>query len=171
LAPDELPYPLARRSESSFLIEVKLVCPPPETRIALEWQYKAKALLTPSEAKFHQVLMRQSLPGRIHLLCKPRLADFLDSQKDLTAFNKISQKHVDFLVCRPTDWMPMLGIELDDDSHEKAAVKRRDAFVNTVFAQVGIPLLRIHVRELEEIPHLVSKLSHAWLERSKRLAL
>ena len=92
--------------------------------------------------------MRHSLPGRIHLLCKPRLADFLDSQKDLTAFNKISQKHVDFLVCRPTDWMPMLGIELDDDSHEKAAVKRRDAFVNTVFAQVGIPLLRIHVREL-----------------------
>jgi hypothetical protein len=52
---------------------------------------------------------------------------------------------VDFLICRNDDWMPMLGIELDDDSHEKAARKQRDMFVNELFASTGIPLLRIHL--------------------------
>ena len=97
------------------------------------------------------------------------MADFLDHQNKSVAFNKISQKHVDFLICRQGDWMPMLGIELDDNSHSKTAVKKRDMFVNAVFAQVGIPLLRIHVAELENITSLVQKLSLAWSQRWKRL--
>lgn len=102
-------------------------------------------------------------------MIKPRMADFLDHQNKSVAFNKISQKHVDFLVCLPGDWMPMLGIELDDDSHSKTEVKKRDMFVNAVFAQVGIQLLRIHVAELENITSLVQKLSLAWSQRWQRL--
>lgn len=147
---------------------MKLICPPPETRIALEHSYSVKPLLTPTEARFDTVLRGLS-DGRCHILCKPRLADFLSHGGDLAAFNKISQKHVDFLVCRPADWMPMLGIELDDPSHERAEVKRRDMFVNAVFAQAGIPLLRIHVAELDQVERLVEKLSTAWVTRWQRL--
>lgn len=106
---------------------------------------------------------------RCHILCKPRLADFLDHGNDGTAFRKISQKHVDFLVCRPGDWMPMLGIELDDHTHNRKEVKQRDMLVNAIFAQVGIPLLRIHVSEVEKLEQLVEKLSFAWTSRWKRL--
>ncbi|MFT4641501.1 MAG: ribosome assembly protein YihI (activator of Der GTPase) [Verrucomicrobiales bacterium] len=53
---------------------------------------------------------------RCHLVCKPRLADFVQHHGE--GFQSISQKHVDFLVCRLDDCMPMLGIELDDSSHE-----------------------------------------------------
>lgn len=147
---------------------MQLIAPHADTRIALEWKYQPKPLLTPTEANFHTVL--QSLSSdRCHILCKPRLADFLDHGKDKVAFNKISQKHVDFLVCRPGDWMPMLGIELDDHTHNRKEVKQRDMFVNAVFAQVGIPLVRIHVSEVEKMEPLVEKLSLAWTSRLKRL--
>ncbi len=147
---------------------MQLIAPHADTRIALEWKYHPKPLLTLTEANFHTVL--QSLSSdRCHILCKPRLADFLDHEKDGVAFNKISQKHVDFLVCRPGDWMPMLGIELDDHTHHLKDVKKRDMFVNAVFAQVGIPLLRIHVSEVEKMDQLVEKLSLAWTSRWRRL--
>lgn len=147
---------------------MKLIAPQPDTRIALPQRYAPKALLTPCEARFHGVLSSLS-DGRCHILCKPRLADFLDHGRDKTAFNKISQKHVDFLVCRPGDWMPMLGIELDDPTHNRKEVRIRDMFVNAVFAQTGIPLLRIHVREVDRLEQLVDKLSEAWTKRWKRL--
>ncbi len=147
---------------------MQLIAPHPETRIALDWRYEAKPLLTPTEAAFHRCLMSLS-NDRCHILCKPRLADFLRHLEGEGAFNKISQKHVDFLVCRPGDWMPMLAIELDDASHERKEVKARDMFVNATFAQVGIPLVRIHVTEVEHIEKLVEKLSLAWTRRWERL--
>jgi hypothetical protein len=147
---------------------MQLIAPPADTRIALEWKYQPKALLTPTEVSFHGVLQSLS-DGRCHIVCKPRLADFLQHVSGAGAFNKISQKHVDFLVCRPGDWMPMLGIELDDHTHQRKEVKERDMFVNAVFAQVGIPLVRIHVSEMERLEQIVEKLSLAWTTRWKRL--
>lgn len=79
----------------------------------------------------------------------------------LLALNKISQKHVYFLICRPDDWMPMLAIELDDASHERAAVKQRDMLINAIFAQVSITQVRIHVSEVQRLEALVQKLSQA----------
>ena len=61
--------------------------------------------------------------------------------------------------------MPMLAIELDDASHELKARKERDMFVNALFASTGIPLLRIHVKEIDHIEALVEKLTLAWQRR------
>ncbi len=59
----------------------------------------------------------------------------------------------------------MLGIELDDASHERKDRKVRDMFVNDLFASVGIPLIRIHVSEVDQIEMLVAKLAQAWQHR------
>lgn len=148
---------------------MNLIAPNPKVRVAIDHDYRPKALLTPTEAKSHHCLMSLS-ENRVRIQCKPRLADVFDHAKgDLAAFNKISQKHVDFLICRNDDWTPMLAIELDDDSHERKAVKNRDMFVNALFASAGIPLIRIHVREVEQIERLVAKLTHAWHHRWKML--
>ena len=147
---------------------MQLISPHADTRIALQWKYKPKPLLTPTEATLQLVLESLS-NGRCHILCKPRLADFSQHVSGEFAFQKISQKHVDFLVCRPGDWMPMLAIELDDYSHDRAEVKKRDMFVNAVFAQVGIPLIRINVNEMEKLEQIVEKLSLAWITRWHRL--
>lgn len=102
------------------------------------------------------------------IACKPRLADFMQHY-ELAGFNKISQKHVDFLICRMEDGMPMLGIELDDASHEAPDRRKRDADVNTMFALIGIPLLRIHVSEMEQVEQFVAQLDRAWHRRTQTL--
>jgi hypothetical protein len=84
--------------------------------------------------------------------------------------NKISQKHVDFLVCRNDEWMPMLAIELDD-SHNDPKNFKRDMFVNDLFASTAVPLLRLPVRELDRMETLVAKLTQAWQRRWKTLEL
>lgn len=154
-----------------YLPLVKLVAPSPGTRIAIAHTYTPKPLLTATEARFHAVLAGVS-GDRCLIQVKPRLADVFAHEKgDTGGFAKISQKHVDFLICRHGDWTPMLGIELDDDSHERAERKRRDCFVNELFASAGVPLLRIHVSEIDHMENLVHILSHAWVRRSHGLQL
>ena len=144
---------------------MNLVAPPAETRIAFEHDYTPKALLTPTEARFHACLEQVS-QHRCRIQVKPRLADVFQHQKhDRSAFAKVSQKHVDFLICRNDDWMPMLGIELDDDSHLRKDRQERDMFVNALFASTGLPLLRIHVREIEQVERMVEKLTKGWMQR------
>jgi len=60
--------------------------------------------------------------------------------------NRINRKHVDFLLCDKKSAMPLLGIELDDSSHNKARRQERDQFVENVFKEAGLPLERISVR-------------------------
>ncbi|HBZ36628.1 MAG TPA: hypothetical protein DEO26_02800, partial [Candidatus Veblenbacteria bacterium] len=38
---------------------------------------------------------------------------------------------------------PLLAIELDDSSHERAGRQDRDAEVERIFKEVGLPLLRL----------------------------
>jgi hypothetical protein len=64
----------------------------------------------------------------------------------------------------------MLGVELDDSSHETSDSKYRDMFKNRLFAHVGIPLVRIHVTEMTRLELMVEKLTGAWERRSRALA-
>ncbi len=59
------------------------------------------------------------------------------------AWNRINQKHVDFLLVKITDFSPVAGIELDDGSHDAEDRKTRDAFVDEVFRSCGVPLLHV----------------------------
>jgi len=149
---------------------MKLIAPDPNMRVAIKYDYTAKPLLTPTEAKFHACLL-QVTQERCHIQIKPRLADVFQHEKTNGAFQMISQKHVDFLIFRADDWMPMFGIELDDPSHESAEVKARDVFVNKLFASTGVPLLRLPVQELDHLERLVEELSTAWNRRRKTLAM
>lgn len=42
-----------------------------------------------------------------------------DASKFRTYRNKIDRKHVDFLLCHPQTAHPLIGIELDDKSHQQ----------------------------------------------------
>ena len=147
-----------------------LIAPDPELRVAMPYAYTAKALLTPTEARFHSCLL-QITQERCRIQIKPRLADVFEHEKVNGAFQMISQKHIDFLICRNEDWMPMLGIELDDASHQRADRKDRDMFVNNLFASTGVPLLRLPVQELDQLERLIEELTRAWLHRWKTLEL
>jgi len=60
--------------------------------------------------------------------------------------NRINRKHIDFLICDKKTARPLLGIELDDKSHNLTARQERDHFVENVFKVANLPLERISVK-------------------------
>jgi hypothetical protein len=104
--------------------------------------------LSASEISFHHVLC-SVVPAQTVVCPKVRLADvFFVSRpnENLPYFNRIVQRHVDFLVCESQSMTPLLGIELDDASHKRAARKTRDEFVDAVFDAAGLPLIHLPVQ-------------------------
>ncbi len=58
------------------------------------------------------------------------------------ALNAVMAKSVDFVICDVLTLDPVAVIEVDDRSHLLPERRDRDAFVNAVFAEIGLPLLR-----------------------------
>ena len=104
--------------------------------------------LSPAEFSFYKVLS-SSLGGRFIVQSKVRLADiFFVSRpnENVAYFNKIAQRHLDFLVCDATTMKPLFGIELDDTSHQRDSRRERDEFIEKVFQSAQLPLLRFPVQ-------------------------
>lgn len=104
-------------------------------------------LLSKAERSFYGVLT-QAVGDKALIFSKVRVADVLAPQKGLNrsnwqqAFNKISAKHVDLLLCDPQDCAVKLAIELDDASHGSGKRQKRDAFLEQACESAGLPLLR-----------------------------
>lgn len=127
-------------------------------------------LLTSDEALFHACLENLT-SQRCHIQCKPRLFEVLHHE-NVAGFLKICQRHIDFLIYRKGDWLPMVAIEFEDGSPGKATRKIRDRqLVNDIFSTFGIPVVQVHSKEIIEIDPLVNKLSTAWQQRNANLAI
>lgn len=117
--------------------------------------------LTPAELSFYKVL--ESIVGtKLAIQSKVRLADifFVSRPNENQAFqNKISQKHLDFLICDSKTMKPLFGIELDDASHKRSDRQERDVFVNDVFRTANLPLLRFPVQRAYSRDEIVSKIA------------
>jgi very-short-patch-repair endonuclease len=101
--------------------------------------------LSPAELSFFRVL-KSELPAEWHLVAKVNLADLFfirQPHRNQAARNRIDRKHVDFVICEALVMKPLLGIELDDSSHEQEDRVERDALVDQVFQAAGLPLLRV----------------------------
>ena len=89
----------------------------------------------------------QVLPADRIVLVKVRLADLFDVKDGLergprqTALNRITRKHLDFVVCNRAACVPVLAIELDDASHSRADRQTRDLFVDGLCRAAGLPLV------------------------------
>ena len=104
--------------------------------------------LSPAELSFYSVL-RNAINGRATLSTKVALGDLFyvkkgdDASRWRVYTNKIDRKHVDFLLCDSGTMQPLVGIELDDKSHQRPDRQERDAFVDQVFAAAKLPLLHV----------------------------
>ena len=101
--------------------------------------------LSSAELAFYRVL-EQAVGPAYSINNKVRLWDVLSvpRREDSRAYeNKISSKHVDFLLCDPTTMQPVLAIELDDASHQRKDRQDRDKFVDESFAAAGLAILHI----------------------------
>jgi hypothetical protein len=106
--------------------------------------------LSPAEVSFYQVL-RVAVGDRALVFTKINLADLFfvstgDHRQNRALANRVDRKHVDFLVCDLKSVRPIVALELDDQSHNRADRKTRDEMVEGVFAAAGLPLLRVPVK-------------------------
>jgi uncharacterized protein DUF2726 len=112
-------------------------------------QYKlTQSLFTASEAAFYVALLLAA-GQRYVVFAKVRLADLcqdLDRWADTVAFNQVSSKHVDFVLCDATTFRPVLAVELDDRSHLRATRRTRDALADRIFRTMGLGVYRQWVR-------------------------
>lgn len=83
----------------------------------------------------------------------------LSNNKDITSFNKIKSKSVDFAIV-DNKYNYKLFIELDDYTHNKKNRIERDSFVNNLFNTYNLKLRRIKVQknyDLELIENIIKE--------------
>lgn len=126
---------------------------------------KRDDFLSAAEISFFHVL-QTILSDELYLLTKVNLADLFFVKRpheNKGARGRISQKHVDFVICNKQTMEPLCAVELDDRSHEKESRKQRDAFVDRVFGAAELPILHIPAAKgyvTHEIQALISELLH-----------
>lgn len=120
-----------------------------------EYPYRKKLLLTKNEWYFYKKLKPICDKYNLHILSKIRFADLvevesnIDKNDKIRYFNKISRKHIDFVLCKPENLQVIALIELDDKSHEQEKRIERDNFIDNVCKKAGYKI--IHIRNYEEI--------------------
>lgn len=128
-------------------------------------------LLTQNEAAFFRALT--TVVGHRYLVsCKVRLADVItctDRDWNRGYANRISQKHIDFVVSCAKSSRIVAAIELDDRSHRQRERRRRDAFVNRLFRNARVHLIRIPARWDYEKEVVARHLTDAGLPLKRRL--
>lgn len=108
----------------------------------------SKFLLSKAERSFYGVLVQAVGKSGI-VFSKVRVADVISPKKGQNrsdwqrAFNAISSKHFDFIVCEPTDCSIKLAVELDDSSHGSSKIRKRDDLLDRACQSAGLPLLRV----------------------------
>lgn len=112
----------------------------------LPYLYKKRTyFFTKNELNFYRDLVKETADLNLVLFSKVRLADLIEPKEKgstwQSQFNRIRSKHVDFVLCDLPSVKPMLVIELDDSSHDRADRQERDSFVDKALAQAEIPII------------------------------
>lgn len=111
---------------------------------------KNSALFSPAEKTFLNVLTN-SLSDNYRIFGKVRVADAITVKSNTdrsawqTAFNKISAKHFDFVVCNKENLGILCAVELDDKSHQREDRVERDKLLENVCRAAKLPLVRFDV--------------------------
>ena len=117
--------------------------------------------LSPAELSFYKILSTV-IGSRFTIQSKVRLADIFfvaRPNENFSYFNKIAQRHLDFLVCDSSNMKPVLGIELDDSSHHKMDRQKRDKFMDAVFQTAKLPLLRFPVQRAYNTKEIATQIA------------
>lgn len=78
----------------------------------------------------------------------------------LSATNKIQNKSIDFVIVEP-NLKIKLCIELDDYTHKREQRIKRDEFLNKLFNDLEIKLLRIPVQNYYNLEELKKKIEES----------
>ena len=105
------------------------------------------SVLTDAEKSFYHTL-KLFVDERAVICPKVGLKDIFFISKEagqeyMKYFGKIAQKHVDFVLCDPVTMRPLCAIELDDFSHTSKKSYERDQFIEKLYKDAGLELIRL----------------------------
>lgn len=109
--------------------------------------YRRGRFMTANEKCFFFALER-ALGAEYRISAQVRLGDLVDVEprlqgaKKQAALNRILCKSVDFVICSASTLDPVAAVEVDDRTHLLPVRRERDVFVDRVFAEIGVPLVR-----------------------------
>lgn len=109
---------------------------------------KKKTLFTEAERSFLGVLDQCIDPIQYRVFGKVRMADIVEPNPTKNrsewqkAFNAISAKHFDYVICSSDTLQPVCVIELDDKSHSQKKRQQRDQLLDGICEEAGLSLLR-----------------------------
>lgn len=125
-------------------------------------QYKLNNnIFTDTERFFYKVLREITKKLDLDILTKVRLADIVyTNNNNYKYFNKIKAKHIDFVLIDKDGNIKLL-IELDDKSHLEPERQKRDLFINNIFKDKKIKLLRIQAKYIYNETELEEKIKES----------
>ncbi len=112
--------------------------------------FVVRKLLSKAEENFYWHLIKV-LSSKYQISYKVRVADVINHRCSnrkawLREFNKLSQKHFDFVVSDGRTLEVAFAVELDDSSHDRKKRKERDQYLNKICQEAGLKLIRIRAR-------------------------
>ena len=120
-------------------------------------KYKGSVyLLTQNELKFYRILRQITNKLGYSLFCQVSLYEIIKAieYKD---FNKIRSKTIDFVITQENCKI-LMCIELDDITHQRKNRIERDNFINKLFEDLEIKLIRIPVQNFYNMEQLEAKI-------------
>ncbi len=120
---------------------------------------KKEYLLTPTELKFYKLLKKITDELNYTLFTQIALYEIVNC-KNFKNFNKIKSKSIDFVITEKNCKIK-LCIELDDKTHNTNKRIERDTFINDMFKELDIKLLRISVQNFYNLEELKQKIQES----------
>lgn len=120
---------------------------------------KKTYLLTQNELKFYKLLKSITDKNNLNLFSQVALYEIIKS-KNIKYFNKIKSKTIDFVIT-DVNCKIKLCIELDDTTHIKENRQKRDEFVDNLFKELNIKLIRIPVQSYYNLNELENKIKES----------
>lgn len=116
-----------------------------------DFPYVRAKFMTDAEMQlYHFMLNNLCQKDKIVIFPKVRLGDLVELDARLTTdmkyYWKVTNKHVDYVVCDAKTLDIICVVELDDYTHETKEAKEKDLFIMQVLYTVGIKTVRIRTK-------------------------
>ncbi len=152
-----------KRTVKKILRTIFLIEEPVEAR-TYHYQHK-DFLVTYAENDFFKILIG-AVNDKYYVFPQIQLSSIVDhkvpnGQSRQGALSKIQRKSVDYVLCEKEHLRPVLAIELDDKTHERADRAARDEFVGRVLEEAKVPLVRFHDYKTLSVTDVEQKIAEA----------
>ena len=122
---------------------------------------KKEYIMTEQEYKFYRLLKNYTSKNNLNLFAQVSLYAIVNS-KYYSDFNKIKSKSIDFVIT-DVNCKIKLCIELDDYTHIKENRQKRDNFIDKLFEELEIKMLRIPVQNYYNMTDIERKITESLL--------